>query len=603
MNAPRGTRTIRRIPWGLLWLAGTLAILALLRARLVERSLASNAVCEQCFTMAVLAHDAWLLALGWGLLALSSLTGRMPLRVALVLPVMLLALLMSADVAILATLGLRIYLTDALKFGGQGAAIGDFAAALLRSSGRMALIAALAGLAACLAAFWPYRRSAPAAAGLALAALSALVVAFSLRASGPAYVHAESYLNLFELHAAQTVNAGYSQTFVLSLQAADKPMPPVCEAGQSRRPNLIVLIVESLSSYQSALHGGPLDYTPELDKLAQAHTWFDRFHANGFTTDHGLIALLAGEVPVPSVGRYRSLDAFSGYGSAQQSVVAPLHQAGYEAGFFTTGNLGFLDKAPWLRSLGFNHWEGAEHTFYAGWPRYAFGAAEDRALYQRLLQWMDQRSGDRPFAAFALTVQSHPPFVDTATGRLDEAAVMRAVDHEAARFVAELTKRRFFDQGLLLITGDHRSMTPLHPVERRTFGARAFARVPLIVIGASGLPAGRIDAPFQQTDLLPSVTDMVAPEACVTPDQGLLLRATPRAPSWITHVRGDQRNRIDIYGEHGSSALILAGDDSRWEGTVPENAQAISGRIHRKRIELGSRESDVPAMLQLFGRE
>lgn len=595
-------QTIRGIPWGTLWLAAALGILALLRAWLVEQSLAGFAICEHCFTVSALAHDAWLLAGGWALLALASLTSRMPLRTLLVLPAVLLAFLMSADVAVLATLGLRIYFADALKFGGQGAAIGDFVAALLRSSGRLAVIAALAGLVACLGAFWPRQRSLRVAGGLALAAVAAVAAAIGLRSSDPAYVISESYLNLFELHAAQTVNAPYSQDFIRRLEARASAPAPTCEAGQSRRPNLIVLIVESLSNYQSALHGGPFDYTPELDGIARAHTWFSRFHANGFTTDHGLIALLAGEVPVPSIGRYRSLDAFAGFGSRKQSVVTPLRRAGYETGFFTTGNLGFLDKTPWLQSLGFEHPEGAEHPFYAGWPRYAFGAAEDRALYLRLLQWMDQRSSDRPFAAFALTVQSHPPFVDITTGKLDEAAVMRAVDLEIGRFVGELEARRFFEQGVLLITGDHRSMTPLHPQERRAFGARAFARVPLVVVGASGLPPGRIDEPFQQTDLLPSVEDLVGTSICSTPGQGRLLRADPRAPSWVLHVRGDRRNRIDIHQSDRSNALILAGDDSRWEEPAPDGWQSISDGVHRKRIELGTREMDMPALLQFLGR-
>ena len=53
---------------------------------------------------------------------------------------------------------------------------------------------------------------------------------------------------------------------------------------------------------------------------------------------------------------------------------------------------------------------------------------EDRALYLRPFDWMQARDASKPFFAFALTVQSHPPFVAHDSGALDEPAVFRATD-------------------------------------------------------------------------------------------------------------------------------------------------------------------------------
>jgi lipoteichoic acid synthase len=271
-------------------------------------------------------------------------------------------------------------------------------------------------------------------------------------------------------------------------------------------------------------------------------------------------------------------------------------------GFFTTGDLGFLDKGPWLESLGFDHWEGAEHPFYEGWPRAGFNAAEDRALYLRLQDWMQQRDASRPFFAFALTVQSHPPFVDPATRKLDEAAVFTAVDREIGRFEGELRERGFFNHGLLLITGDHRSMTPLRAQERASYGDLAFARVPMVVVGASGLPGGRIDLPFQQTDLLPSLADLVGADSCATADQGRFLRADPSPPSWILHARGDARNRIDVYFGDRRGALLLDGDASRWVGERPPQWRQIEDHIHADRIQRGALDSDIEELIRILGR-
>jgi lipoteichoic acid synthase len=584
------------------WLAGLLLATCVMRAWRTQFALGDSAGCADCLFWPVLGHDAWLLALAWAALALSLAVTHRGIRFAAAGLALAIQWLMAVDLAILTTLNMRLYLFDVFKFGMEAQALQGFLGALLRSSGGVWLMLAVLGLLSCFGVLLPGAPHRRAAKGLAAAALLAMVAAFVSRAHDPAYINADSLLNVVELHLAQGGNAPYSPGFVRALATRPSDVPTTCSAGQSRNPDIIVLAVESLSSYQSAHFGGPLDLTPRIDAIAAANSWFTRFHANGFSTDAGLIAMLTGRAPVPAIGRYRSLDAFAGFDDPAQSVVAPLKAAGYQVNFFTSGDLGFLEKAPWLQSLGFDHWEGAEHPFYAGWPRGGFSAAEDRALYLRLLDWMQGPEAERPWFAFVLTVQSHPPFVDKDSGKLDEAAVFSAIDAEVGRFHDELAARGFFEHGLLLITGDHRSMTPLHPDERAQHGDAAFARVPMIVVGDSGLPRGAIDTPLSHTDLLPSLADLVGRESCRRADQGLFLREDVVAPAWILHARGDARNRIDVYAERGSSALILDGDDSRWIGDRPPQWQAIEDDIHRDRIRRGELDSDIEALIEILGR-
>lgn len=602
-NTRRHTASLATVAVWLLALL--LPLLALLRALEVQASYGAVADCGACMAWAAVGSDAWLLASAWLLLAIAAALRHAPwLRALLVLPVLALALLMALDLALLATLNTRLYLFDVLKFGGEWSATARFVQALLQSDAALlALLLAAAWLAA-LPALGPARRSL--ARALLFGAGALLAAAVALAGGGPAYVHAEGYMNLVALHRAQQLNQPYSDAFRSQLASAPELPAVHCGAGQSRRPDIVLLVVESLSSYQSALLGGPLAMTPRLDALAREHRYFTRFHANGFTTDHGLIALLTGRWPVPAINRYTSLGAFAGFDDPARSVGGVLHPQGYQLAFFTTGDLGFLDKAPWLSALGFDHVEGAEAPFYDGWPRGAFNAAEDRALYQRVLQWLDQRSADgsdAPLFATLLTVESHPPMVERSTGRSSEAAVMARVDAAAADFAGALSARGFFARGgLLLVTGDHRAMTALHAQEIAAHGSAAFARVPLIVVGGPPGPAV-VEAPFQQTDLLPSLAQLTGAQACRHPGQGWLLAQPPQPPDWVLHVRGDQRSRLDLHHAGGSATLLLAGDDSRWTGTPPADAAAIAAAIHRDRIARGALDSDVPALLRLLAPE
>lgn len=584
-------------------LALALFLLAMLRAWKVDAMLGPNADCGGCIGRASFGNDAWLLALGLGFMALAQAQVHGWLRWPARLLAVSLALLMAADFAILNLLSARLYLLDVFKFGSEWGATAHFLRALLRA--HPVLVPALAAggallLAVCL---MPVRAHPRQARAFAAAAGVCLLLAMPLSRSAPTSVNSDAYVNLWQLHADQGVSQPYSEAFASRLATQPPDPEPRCETGQRRRPDVILVLWESLSNYHSALTGARESVVPGFDAIAQKNTWFSAFHANGFTTDHGLIATLTGRYPIPAVGRYGSIDAFAGFDDAEDSIAERLRPFGYWSGFFTTGDLGFLDKPRWLKALRFDHFEGHEARFYRDMPRGAFNAAEDRALYDRLLQWMDSGERQSPFLAVLLTVESHPPFVDRSTGMADERATFRAADRAFARFHAQLEASGFLQHGILIVMGDHRSMTPLGPDETAHSGTAAMARTPLLVAGASGLPRGEIVAPFQQTDLLPSLLQLVGENTCHRPDQGRFLRPDPQPPAFVLHARGDQRSRVDLYRPGAEAALILRGDDSHWIGQAPPDAERIESLIHRDRIRRGPIESGLQGIMDMVAPE
>lgn len=585
-----------------LLLALCLLVLFGLRALKVEAIFGPNADCGGCMGLSSAGHDAWLLTLNLGLLALAVSARTGWIRLPLMTGAIVLLILATADLAILSLLNARLYLLDVFKFGGELGATADFLRALLRAH-PVALPLAGLGLVALIAlCLRPHRPQPRQAIALAASAGLALITATALSKSAPTHVNSDAFLNLWQLHRDQGVAQVYGQPFIEALAARAQPVAPRCEAGQSRRPDVVVVLWESLSTYHSGLAGAAQSRVPQFDSIARQNTWFSAFHANGFTTDHGMIALLTGEYPVPQVGRYASLQAFAGFDDPDTSVAGRLRPYDYQTAFFTTGDLGFLDKPSWLKAIGFDHWEGAEHPFYAGMPRGPFAAADDQALYRRFRQWQ-METASSPYFATLLTVESHPPFVHRSTGRLDESATFVDADRAFGEFYRELEADGFLENGVLIVLGDHRSMTPLKPAERERFGDAALALTPMLVAGASGLPKGEVPLPFQQTDLLPSLLQLIAPQACHRSDQGRFLRPDPQPPAFIVHARGDQRSRVDIYTAQGTGALILRGDDSEWSGHQPENWREIADFLHAERIRRGALESDIPAILRMMGRD
>lgn len=589
---------------GVIGVALLLLLVAVTRSVVVERSYGGFVDCGSCVRWESLGNDAWLAGSGILLLSLGLILRRAAMRRIVSLLVFGLGLVMLVDTLLLDLFNLRLHMADVLKFGGEGKATSQFIQAL--SAGSYRPLPLLVTVIPCIFVllWFPLpraRRLAKALSGLSLVLIGGGVM---LASSTPDHVFREGAVNVVQLHGSRGVNEPYSEEYKRRILALEPPKPVICEVGQGRRPDVILVMVESLSAHHSALLGGK-GYTPRLDDIARQSTWFEAFHANGFTTDHGLISLLDGRVPVPGVGRYLTLHPFDGFGDPDRSVAGVLGTHGYQTAFFTSGYLGFLSKEPWLERMRLTHFEGAEAPFYNGKPRGVFDAATDEVLYERFMQWFDiERDTQRPFFATILTVETHAPFLDQEAGRLDEAALFRRADSALDGLYRTLEARGFFQNGILLVTGDHRSMTTVGSEEWARYGDSALARVPMVVAGASGLPKGPIAEAFQQTDLLPSLAQLVGEgQVCRHQGQGSFLRPDPQPPAHVIHARGDRRGRIDVYYPEGTGWIELAGDASRIGGVLPERTEAIAEQVHRDRIERGELRQDLAPLLMDLSRQ
>ncbi len=568
-----------------------LAGLFALRAVLVESTVGWYTGCRSCYLVPTLGQDAWLVAAGLGLLALSWL---MPWRAGGALArviVGLLILVAAVDLVLLDLLMQRLHLDDVVRLGG---ALGNnwsvVSASLDGSRGLFKLLAAALVVVVAGAGLAGSRRRPRWAAGCLVLAAGALAFAVHARSLPLRYVHAVYVENVVTINLPQGRMKAYSDAHVAAAHASVSTLPETCEQNAAaRRLDVIVLLVESLSTWHSRLFGGELDWTPRIDAIARDNHYLTRFYASGFTTSSGEIALITGRVPFNPPGAIE-LD-FGNYALPEAALPTLARAAGYRSDFFTPGDSGFLDLGDWLRDLGFDGVHDSSDAFYSGHRRWQFGAAEDSVFHARYLDWLDRQPAGQRFISMMLTVTTHPPFVDPATGRIDPEASFRYVDAEVGAFHDALRARGFFEHGVLIVLGDHRSMTPLRAAEFARDGERAFARVPLVVAGALDMPKV-VEAPFQQTDLLPSLAWLLGERACRDPFAGSFLRPDPQPATALFHVRGDDRNRVDVYlGDEAVYGFHLDGDASDWIDEVPPDAGSIAAWITVQRSDAAARRA------------
>lgn len=575
--------------------------LAIARGTFVRNALQNSGSCESCLFWQSFASDLWVVG-AIGLLGAVQLFVRSSLvkRGAMALQLFGL-LLMVADVMLFKILSLRLYLADIEKFGAEFGAIVNFVKLYFGAAwgwlfiGAVSLTGGIVWFAFRLRG--THKRAAAALGGAALCAFAGAAIGTSGQFQ---FVVEEWVRNWFVMNFDQGVSRPYSKEFEKIAQRVNAP-PAVCTNGAGSRKNIVLVVVESLSAYHSALLGGK-GWTPELDRIAEHSRWFTNFHASGFTTDHGLIALFTGKPPLPSIGRYGGSRAYDGYWSPSGSLPTLLAANGYDSAFLTTGDLHFLEKGAWAKSIGFAHVEGAEHPFYAGLPRMHFNAAPDEALFRRFMEWRANRASSRPFFAGLLTVSSHPPYISP-DQKHGEEAVIRYVDRQLGKFHQLLGDARFFDNGILIILGDHRAMTLVTPEERALYGDRALSRIPLIVASNLAGEGTRVDLLGQQADLVHSLNALTGARDCQPADRGDFLAATPIAASHVIHVRGDRRSWVSVYSADGKDANIrLDGDQTAWIDPAPENGELILGSVNKERIALGAVDRDIiDYMLRVHG--
>ena len=576
----------------LLILLGLMVALSLLRASAVDDKIGQYIACAGCFDAAVWSNDLIMLGLVSGILLLAGFLRPAPLARVVQLGAGAVILIHAVDLILFHLFHARLFMSDAALFIQERAAVWDqFESGMGGPLAAGALLIAVLLMFLLLFAMPPARERAP---RTLLAVLLGVSLTARLLAEQQPYVNGWAVDNVFTANLSTTTTTPYSDAAIEQFGAVEEPVrrhPGATPAAAADGRNVIVLLLESWSSWHSTLFGGFTDWTPQLDAAARRGLRFTNFHAIGFSTAHGLMGIIAGEpLWAPFIHWYQSTPFHSVWGVGRTLPSAFLAH-GYTTAFLTTGPLDLYRKGEWLAQSGFQHVEGLEHEFYDGWPAYSFGSAPDRALYQRAEQW--RQLATEPYLLVLETVTTHQPYIDPESGQPSLELAMKYADREFGEWLDALDQARFFDDGLLLVVSDHRSMTPISAEEFARFGNDAYSRVPAFVIGKEFDREASRHAAYSQSDIVPTfewwlsgTADLESNDAVMFPAGGTA--APPGASGKCAfHERGNQRGLVDIICDDGRGLVRLDGDQTRFvdaEGLGEATQREILADIARTRL-------------------
>ncbi|HEX4952228.1 MAG TPA: sulfatase [Thermoanaerobaculia bacterium] len=299
------------------------------------------------------------------------------------------------------------------------------------------------------------------------------------------------------------------------------------------RPNVLLVMLESLPAHHLGHAGYPRPVSPHLDRLAAVGWRARNAWSAGSQSNYAQTAILSSQLPM----RHRQLETYARIDYPRVLFHDLLADLGYQTAIISSQN---------------ENWQGMSRFLLTGKPVYFFhslshpgphlGRGAERKLPDHLtvdhfFEWLERTEPGRPWAAYLNFQRTHFPYemppgfsgpyqpsdptyetfnfldypeeeVPIVVNRYDNA--VEYVDRQIGRILEHLEATERAESTLVVVVADHGEL--LGEGGAVTHGknlAAGVLRVPLLLVWPGRLQPRVIETPVSTLDVLPTVLDLL----------------------------------------------------------------------------------------------
>ncbi len=273
--------------------------------------------------------------------------------------------------------------------------------------------------------------------------------------------------------------------------------------GVGNKPNIVIIVIESMSTHKSSLMFDELDTTRFLKQLSQESLYFPNYYASARTTARAMFSIITG---IPDVNEYFKTSSRDPYTMDQHLVWNDFD--GYTKLYMIGGNANWAN----IRGVMSNNVSGLKIYDEGYWksPRMDVWGISDHDLLQEANTLLEEQQ--EPFISLIQLASFHSPFtVPDGIAGLDytmpddeyltkyafdtkqEYLALKFCDYALKKFFEKAKQSRYYDNTIFIITGDH-GMSQVSPSVEQSYSHLALHefQVPLIIHSPKYFPQAKV---------------------------------------------------------------------------------------------------------------
>ncbi|MBI5403097.1 MAG: sulfatase-like hydrolase/transferase [Ignavibacteriae bacterium] len=294
-----------------------------------------------------------------------------------------------------------------------------------------------------------------------------------------------------------------AQRFLNVKQKYDSPIArDVTFDTASAKPNVVIFLVESLSTHQLKRYGNKKNFMPFIDSLTRVAAVFDNVYTAGMHTYSGVFSTL---FSIPSILNSKPFSSTEVNGQKLSGVSNTLHRNGYRTIFFCSGDKKFDNMNSFLSANDFDRIYSQDD--YPKDAEITEWGVHDNTMYRYAVPVLSEESAKKqPFLAVILTISSHESlslpkkseFKPTMTDAYE--MLFEYTDWAISEFFKSAQKQEWFENTIFAFIGDHgQNFDPTYDVPLSYFHS------PMIFYAPELISPAEYKNPGLQIDLFPTL--------------------------------------------------------------------------------------------------